>query len=220
MNAPPRAIGASLRKLRYGRTPGTAAFTLAPLPYPDDALEPVISSNTLRVHHGRHHQGYVETLNSLVTGTPHAELSLQQLMLSTANSPSHAALFHAAAQAWNHAFYWRSLTPIPQAIPPALLQAIDASFGSVEVFKSRFARAAIGALDSGWAWLVLAEGTLKIMYTSNAHNPLMYQMRPLLALDVWEHAYYLDYQDRRADYVCFVLERLLNWEFANENLGS
>jgi Fe-Mn family superoxide dismutase len=162
----------------------------------------------------------VETLNSLVTGTPHAELSLQQLMLATANSPSYAALFHAAAQAWNHAFYWRSLTPIPQAIPPALLQAIDASFGSVEVFKSRFARAATGALDSGWAWLVLAEGKLKIMYTSNAHNPLMYQMRPLLALDVWEHAYYLDYQDRRADYVRFVLERLLNWEFANENLGS
>jgi Fe-Mn family superoxide dismutase len=220
MNATPRAIRASLRVLPYARTPGTLPFTLAPLPYPDDALEPVISSNTLRVHHGRHHKAYVDTLNGLVIGTPLAELSLHQLMLATANSPSHTAVFQAASQAWNHAFYWRSLTPAPHAVPPALLQAIDASFGSLEVFKSRFARAATGAFGGGWAWLVLADGKLKLMHTSDAHHPVMYQMRPLLALDVWEHAYYLDYQDRRADYVRFVLERLLNWEFASENLRS
>jgi Fe-Mn family superoxide dismutase len=220
MTATPRAIGAALRMLPYARTPTTLPFALDPLPYADDALEPVISSNTLRVHHGRHHKGYVDSLNGLVLGTALAELSLPQLMLATAHSPPHAAVFQAAAQAWNHAFYWRSLTPNPQSVPPDLLQAIDASFGSLEVFKSRFASAAIGAFGSGWAWLVLADGKLAIMLTNNADHPVLHQLRPLLALDVWEHAYYLDYQDRRADYIRFVLERLLNWNFASENLGS
>jgi Fe-Mn family superoxide dismutase len=196
------------------------AFTLAPLPYPDDALEPVISSNTLRLHHGQHHRGYIDALNIAVAGTAMAKLSLQQLMLATARSPRHTAIFHNAAQSWNHAFYWRSLTPAPVAVPVALRQAIDASFGSFEVFKTRFARAAIGLFGCGWAWLVHDGGKLKIMQTGNANNPLMYQMQPLLTLDVWEHAYYFDYQSRRADYVRFLIERLLNWDFAAQNLRA
>jgi Fe-Mn family superoxide dismutase len=220
MNATPRAVSASLRALRHANPAADVPFTLAPLPYPDDALEPVISANTLRMHHGKHHQGYVDTLNTLVAGLPLAELSLQQLMLSTAKSPQHAAVFHAAAQAWNHSFYWRSLSPVPLAVPSALLQAINASFGSFELFRNRFASAALGASGSGWVWLVLEGEKLKIMHTSNANNPLMYQFRPLLTLDVWEHAYYLDYLDRRADYVRFVFDRLLNWEFADENFCS
>jgi superoxide dismutase, Fe-Mn family len=220
MNATPRAVSASLRALRHAHPPASVPFTLAPLPYPDDALEPVISSNTLRLHHGRHHQGYVDTLNSLVAGTPLAELSLQQLMLSTANSPQHSSILHAAALAWNHSFYWRSLCPAARAVPHVLLQAIDASFGSFELFRSRFISAAAGALGSGWVWLVLDGGKLKIVLTSNADNPLTYQMRPLLTLDLWEHAFYPDYQDRRADYVRFAFDRLLNWEFADENFCS
>jgi Fe-Mn family superoxide dismutase len=220
MNATTMARMSPVRALPPTLKAAAGAFTLPPLPYADDALEPVISSNTLRLHHGQHHRGYVDALNTAVAGTAMVKLSLQQLILATARSPRHTAIFHNAAQAWNHSFYWRSLTPVPLAVPVVLRQAIDASFGSFEAFKTRFMRAAIGVFGCGWAWLVLDGGKLKIMHTGNANNPLIYQMQPLLTLDVWEHAYYIDYQSRRADYVRFLIERLLNWEFAAQNLRA
>jgi superoxide dismutase, Fe-Mn family len=193
---------------------------LSPLPYAPDALAPVISANTLSFHYGQHHKGYVDKLNGLISGTPFAELPLEELIVRTAGKPEHAEIFNNAAQAWNHTFYWRSLRP-PQAadqVPMALTQRIDAAFGDLAALKRELANAAVSQFGSGWAWLVLDGGNLRVMKTSNGDNPLPQRLTPLLALDVWEHAYYLDYQNRRAAYVQAVLDRLLNWNFATDNL--
>lgn len=195
-------------------------FALSPLPYAEDALEPSISARTLRFHYGKHYKGYVDTLNQLVAGTPFAGMSLEQIVLSTASEPEHAAIFHNAAQAWNHAFYWRSLGP-RGSVPSAALKArIDASFGDAEALKKELATAATTQFGSGWAWLVLEGAKLKVVKTDNAQTPLTEHMKPLLTIDVWEHAYYLDFQNRRADYVSGVLEKLINWQFASENFGA
>ncbi len=192
---------------------------LAPLPYASDALEPEISANTLKFHHGKHHKGYVETLNSLVTATPFAGMPLEELIMATAAKPAQVAIFNNAAQAWNHAFYWRSLKPRGDDAVPAKLQAqIDRSFGDVAALKRELAAAAMAQFGSGWVWLVHEGSNLKVTRTSNADNPLTLHQTPLLTLDVWEHAYYLDVQNRRADYVNAVLAGLLNWEFAAANL--
>jgi Fe-Mn family superoxide dismutase len=201
--------------------PASTSHLLAPLPYADDALEPAISASTLQVHHGKHHKGYVDTLNSLVTGTPFAGMGLEQLILVTAAKPAHVAIFNNAAQAWNHEFYWRSLKPRGDDSIPAKLQAqIERSFGDVAALKRELVAAAVAQFGSGWVWLVLDGLKLKVTRTGNADNPLTARQTPLLTIDVWEHAYYLDVQNRRADYVNAVLGGLVNWEFAAANLGD
>jgi superoxide dismutase, Fe-Mn family len=198
-----------------------AKFKLPPLPYADDALEPVISARTVQLHYGKHHKGYVDTLNELVVGTPFVDLSLEQIMLSTAQEPAHAAIFHNAAQAWNHAFYWHSLSPRRGGFfPPALKAHVDSTFGSLEALKKELSTAATTQFGSGWAWLVLDGAKLRVVKTDNAENPLTAHTKPLLVIDVWEHAYYLDSQNRRADYVKGVIDKLVNWEFAADNLGA
>jgi len=198
----------------------TVPFPLDPLPYAENALEPVISARTLRTHYGKHYKGYVDQLNKLVAGTLLAGLSLEELVLAAAPNPEHTEIFHNAAQAWNHAFYWRSLSPKGSVASPALQASIDASFGGAEALKKQLAAAATTQFGSGWVWLVLDEGTLKVVKTDNAQTPLIEHMQPLLAIDVWEHAYYLDFQNRRAEYVSGVLDNLINWEFASENLRA
>jgi Fe-Mn family superoxide dismutase len=193
---------------------------LAPLPYAENALEPVISARTTGFHYGKHHKGYVENLNKLTAGTEFAELALEKIIAATAGKADKAAIFNNAAQAWNHAFYWSSLSPMGGGEPPAVLkQKIEAVFGSLDAFKKELATAAMTQFGSGWAWLVLDGNKLKVVKTGNADSPLTRGMKPLLTIDVWEHAYYLDYQNRRADYVNAVLDKIINWNFAVENLG-
>lgn len=190
------------------------------LPYPENALDPVISPRTMSFHYGKHHKGYVDTLNKLVDGTEFTGLALAELIVATAGKPDHAAIFNNAAQAWNHAFYWQSLRPDGGGEPPsALKQKIEKAFGSVDACKSELTKAATTQFGSGWAWLVLDGGGLKVMKSGNAGTPLTKGLKPLLAIDVWEHAYYLDYQNRRIDHVKAVLDRLINWDFAAANLG-
>ncbi len=192
-----------------------AAYVLPPLPYAEGALAPVISANTISFHYGKHHKGYVDNLNKLITGTEFAGLPLEKIIIATAGKADQAAIFNNASQAWNHAFYWNSLAPDGGGEPPAALkQKIEASFGTVDACKKELAAAATTQFGSGWAWLVLDGDKLKVVKTGNADAPLTKDMKPLLTIDVWEHAYYLDYQNRRADYVNAVLDKLSNWSFA------
>ncbi len=196
-----------------------SVFTLPPLPYAENALDPVISPNTIGFHYGKHHKGYVDTLNKLIAGTPLADLSLEALIAETAGKAEKVAVFQAAAQAWNHTFYWRSLRPHGGGQPPdALRQLIESSFGDLDGCKKELATAATSQFGSGWAWLLLDAGKLKVVKTGNAELPLTQGVKRLLTIDVWEHAYYLDYQNRRVDYVNAVLDKLINWDFAAENL--
>jgi superoxide dismutase, Fe-Mn family len=202
-------------------TVSSAPILLPSLPYEQSALQPVISANTLGFHYGKHHKTYVDTLNKLVAGTQFSDMPLEQIIKATADQAVHTAIFNNAAQAWNHTFYWHSLRPKGGGEPPAVLERLmESSFGSVEACKKELAGAAMGQFGSGWAWLVLDGGKLKVVKTGNAHTPLTQAAKPLLTIDVWEHAYYLDYQNRRADYVNAVLDSLVNWEFAAENLGK
>jgi superoxide dismutase, Fe-Mn family len=198
----------------------TALHVLPPLPYAQNALDPVISANTIGFHHGKHHKGYVDTLNKLIADTALANLSLEKLIAETAGKADKVAIFDNAAQTWNHDFYWRSLRPKGGGEPPAAMkQRIEASFDSLEACKKELAKAATTLFASGWAWLVLDGDRLKVVETGNAETPLTKGVKPLLTIDVWEHAYYLDYQNRRADYVNAVLDKLINWGFAADNLG-
>jgi superoxide dismutase, Fe-Mn family len=202
-------------------TVSSAPILLPSLPYEQSALQPVISANTLSFHYGKHHKTYVDTLNKLVTGTQFSDMPLEQIIKATVDQADHTAIFNNAAQTWNHTFYWHSLKPKGGGEPPAVLERLmESSFGSVEACKKELAGAAMGQFGSGWAWLVLDGGKLKVVKTGNAHTPLTQAAKPLLTIDVWEHAYYLDYQNRRADYVNAVLDSLVNWEFAAENLGK
>lgn len=194
-------------------------YVLAPLPYADNALEPVISANTLSFHYGKHHKAYVDNLNKLVADTPLAGQSLEQIIKATAGQADKAGIFNNAAQIWNHMFYWHSLKPNGGGEPPAALkQKIEAAFGSVDNCKKELANAAVTQFGSGWAWLIQDGDKLAIAKTSNAETPLTKNSRPLLTIDVWEHAYYIDFQNRRPDYVNTVLDKLINWEFAAANL--
>ncbi|MCS7260298.1 MAG: superoxide dismutase [Anaerolineae bacterium] len=198
----------------------SSVHTLPPLPYAENALEPVISATTISFHYGKHHRAYLDNTNKLIAGTELADLSLEDLIRAVAGKPDKVAIFNNAAQTWNHTFYWNSLRPNGGGEPPATLkQAIQAAFGDMEKFKQELANAAVTQFGSGWAWLVRDGDTLKIVKTGNADNPLVSGMKPLLTIDVWEHAYYLDYQNRRADYVNAVIDKLLNWEFALANWG-
>ncbi len=193
---------------------------LPPLPYSNDALEPVISANTLNFHYGKHHKTYFEKLNKLIAGTDFLDMSLEKIIMSTSGKADKAEIFNNAAQTWNHTFYWNSLKPNGGGKPTgSLMKNIEASFDSFEECKKELAAAAMAQFGSGWVWLAMDGGKLKIVKTGNAELPLTAGMKPLLTIDVWEHAYYLDYQNRRADYVAAVLEKLINWDFAAKNLG-
>jgi Fe-Mn family superoxide dismutase len=189
-------------------------LNLPPLPYPEDALAPVISAETLALHHGKHHKKYVDTMNELLAKSDVRGSTLEDVVRS-----SEGKLFNNAAQAWNHDFYWHSLAPDARAPSAALRQRLERDFGSFESFLDRFAAAANGQVGSGWAWLVDQDGKLQVVATSNADTPMAHGVRCLLTLDVWEHAYYVDYRNQRERYVKAVLEKRLNWEFAEKNLG-
>ncbi len=205
-------------KTMSNQNTGSAPYVLPPLPYADNALDPVISANTLGFHYGKHHKTYVDNLNKLVAGTDLADMSLEKIITSTAGKADKVGIFNNAAQVWNHTFYWNSLSPKGGGEPPASLkQKIETAFGSVEVCKKELATAATTQFGSGWAWLVNDGDRLQVIKTGNADLPLTKGMKPLLTIDVWEHAYYLDYQNRRADYVNAVLDKLINWGFAADN---
>jgi Fe-Mn family superoxide dismutase len=196
-------------------------IVLPPLPFEQNALEPVISANTLSFHYGKHHKTYVDTLNKLIAGTHFADMPLEQIIKATDGSAEHAAIFNNAAQVWNHTFYWHSLKGKGGGEPPSeLKKLIDASFGGIDNCKKEFAAACVGQFGSGWAWLVQDGDKLKIVKTGNAQTPMSKGPKPLLTIDVWEHAYYLDYQNRRVDYANAVLDKLINWGFAAENLAK
>lgn len=192
---------------------------LPALPYERDALQPVISRQTIAYHYHKHHRDCVAQLNALVSGTPFAELSLEALLWRTRGKPECAAVLDAAAQVWNHCFYWRCLTPHGgDRVPLTLASKIKSAFGSLGALKGALAEAADSQPGSGWVWLVL-EGTELRIASTHRNDPLPPHLRPLLTIDVWAHAYGLDYQHRRAEYVRAVLERLVNWEFAAANLN-
>ncbi|MGE0825373.1 MAG: superoxide dismutase [Candidatus Binatia bacterium] len=198
---------------------GAATITLPALPYSDDALSPVISPNTLSFHYGKHHKGYVDNLNKMLSGTDMAKSSLEEIIKNTAGVADKQGIFNNAAQVWNHTFYWNSMRPAKEEKPSGdLAKKIDADFGSFDNWRKEFVTAATTQFGSGWAWVVVEDGKLKVVKTANAETPLTTGQAPLLTVDVWEHAYYLDYQNRRADYVNAVIDQLLNWDFAAENL--
>ena len=197
------------------------SFKLPALPYAENALAPVISAQTVALHHGKHHKTYVDNLNKLVPGTEFEGRALEQIIIGTAGRADKAEIFNNAGQVWNHNFYWQSLRHGGGGKPKgALSERIAAAFGKYEAFRKDFAKAAVGQFGSGWAWLVADAGSLKIVKTSNAESPLIHGQVPLFTVDVWEHAYYLDHQNRRDEYVDAVLDRLINWEFAAENLAQ
>lgn len=190
------------------------AFELPALPYDRTALEPHISAETIDFHYGKHHQTYVNNLNNLVGGTDYAEMDLESIV-----KYADGGIFNNAAQIWNHTFYWNCLSPNGGGVPTGeLLEKIEARFASFEEFKDRFSKAAITNFGSGWTWLVQKEdGTLDIVSTSNADTPLKGKDTPLMTIDVWEHAYYIDYRNARPNYV-ESFWNLVNWEFVEGNV--
>lgn len=197
------------------------AFELPALPFPDNALEPHYSAKTLSFHHGKHHKAYVDNLNKLVAGTDLESRSLEEIIRATAGASDKAAVFNNAAQVWNHTFFWSCMKPGGGGKPQGDLAArIEEAFGSFDKFAEQFKVAAVGRFGSGWAWLVLENGKLAITSTPNADTPLAHGQTPLLTVDVWEHAYYLDYQNRRPDFVQAFLDHLVNWDFAARNLAQ
>ena len=195
-------------------------FKLPPLPYAENALMPVISTNTMSFHYGKHHQAYVDNLNNLAKGTDYENASLETIINETAGKSDKVGLFDNAAQIWNHMFYWNSMKPAGGGKPTGkLAQMIEASFGSFDNFRKELATATVSQFGSGWGWLVQDGGVLKVVKTPNAEVPFTKGQKPLLTIDVWEHAYYLDHQNKRAEYVDAVIDKLLNWDFAAQNLG-
>jgi Fe-Mn family superoxide dismutase len=197
------------------------AFELPPLPYPKNALEPYTSANTLDFHHGKHHQAYVTNLNNLVKDSPMEKQSLEEIIAATAKDAAKAGIFNNAAQVWNHTFFWNCMKPHGGGTPNGnVAQAIDRDLGGLAKFKDDFKAAAVGQFGSGWAWLVASGGKLSISRTPNAVNPLAEGQTALLTCDVWEHAYYLDFQNRRPDFVQAFLDHLVNWDFVAQNLAK
>ena len=197
------------------------SFDLPLLPYPKESLEPHISARTLDVHHGKHHQAYVTNLNNLIKDTPLEGASLEEIILQTAKDDSKAGVFNNAAQVWNHTFFWSSMSAKGGGEPsPALADKLVAAFGSVASFKEQFKQAGATQFGSGWVWLVLEAGALKIVKTGNAMTPMVQGQKALVTCDVWEHAYYLDYQNRRPDFLQVFLDHLIDWSFVEKNMGG
>ncbi|MAI92103.1 superoxide dismutase [Ponticaulis sp.] len=198
------------------------AFDLPSLPYDRTALAPHISEETLNFHYGKHHQAYVTNLNKLLEGGPLESASLEEVIMDAAGDASKAGVFNNAAQVWNHTFYWHSMKPAGGGAPTGkVAELIDRDFGSYDAFKEAFSTAGATQFGSGWAWLVLANGKLEVRKTPNAETPLTEEgVTPLLTMDVWEHAYYLDFQNARPKYIETFLGELVNWDFANQNLAD
>ena len=198
------------------------AFELPALPYDKTALEPHMSSQTFDFHHGKHHNTYVVNLNNLVADSDFAGKSLEDIIQATAGDASKAGVFNNAAQVWNHTFFWNSMSPNGGGAPSGDLAAkIDEAFGNLDGFKEKFKEAGATQFGSGWAWLVVGDGgALEIVKTANAETPITQGKKPLLTCDVWEHAYYLDYQNRRPDFLAAFLDNLVNWDFAATNLAN
>jgi Fe-Mn family superoxide dismutase len=194
------------------------AFQLEDLPYDHDALEPAISPRTLEYHHGKHHKGYIDKLNKAIDDTPYADRSLTEIIRS-AHEAGDTGVFRNAAQAWNHDFLWNSMSPDGGGDPGgSIADLIESSYGDFSSFREKFRAAATSQFGSGWVWLMHDGDSIDIVTTGNADTPIMNQRQPLLTLDVWEHAYYLDYQNDRAAYIDAFLDELVNWKFAKANL--
>jgi len=197
------------------------AYELADLPYAYDALDPYISAKTLEFHHDKHHAAYVTNYNNLTKDTDLADKPIEEVIKATYNDSSKGGIFNNGAQAWNHTFFWNSLKPGGGGAPTgAVAEKINSDLGGYDKFKEEFKKAATTQFGSGWAWLVLDNGTLKIVNSPNAVNPIALGQTPLLTLDVWEHAYYLDYQNKRPDFIDAFLNNLLNWDLVNQQLSA
>ncbi len=197
------------------------SYQQPPLLYAENELEPFISAKTIGFHYGKHHVAYITNYNNLVAGSPLDNLSIEEVITQVAADPQKVGIFNNGAQAWNHSFYWKSLTPNGGGEPSGELAAkIAQDFGSFDKFKEELKSAAATQFGSGWAWLVLDGGKLKVVKTGNAQTPSTSGQTPILTIDVWEHAYYLDYQNRRPDYVASIIDNLLNWDFAAENFRT
>jgi superoxide dismutase, Fe-Mn family len=208
---------AILTKNIFGRT--NMPFELPTLPYGKNALAPHISENTINYHYGKHHQAYVTNLNNLISGTDLGDKSLEEIIKISANDKTKVGIFNNSAQVWNHTFYWHSMKPNGGGKPTGeVLKLIESDFGSYENFVTEFKNAGATQFGSGWAWLVLDSGKLKVVKTGNAETPLTTSAKPLMTMDVWEHAYYLDFQNARPTYIDTFLNHLVNWDFVNENL--
>jgi len=198
------------------------AIELPALPYESTALEPFITAHTLSFHHGKHHNAYVVNLNNLIKGTDLEGQSLEAIVKASAGDAAKAGIFNNSAQVWNHTFYWNSMKQNGGGLPTGAIAAkIDADFGTYDKFVELFKAAATTQFGSGWAWLVVgADGKLAVTKTGNADSPIVHGQKPLITIDVWEHAYYLDFQNRRPDYISTFLDKLVNWDFANANLAG
>jgi superoxide dismutase, Fe-Mn family len=203
----------------FAATQASSSISLPPLPYAQSALAPTISENTISFHYGKHHQAYVNNTLKMISGTELEKASLEEIIRKTAGVKDQASLFNNASQVFNHSFYWNSMKPGGGGEPQGkTAEKIKESFGSYQKFVEVFSNAAATQFGSGWAWLVLDNGKLQVIKTSNADTPLITSAKPLITIDVWEHAYYLDYQNRRPDYIKAFVEKLLNWDFAEKNL--
>jgi Fe-Mn family superoxide dismutase len=196
---------------------GASPQTLPPLPFAENALEPVISARTIGLHYGKHHRAYFENLSKLVPGTPFAGQTLETIIVKTYGDTQHEDIFNNAGQAWNHNFYWKSMSPTPTQPSEKLQAAILRDFGSLDNLHEQLVKVSASQFGSGWGWLVVEHGKLSVMKTSNANVPFTSGKAPLLTVDVWEHAYYLDYQNRRPDYLKGLTAKLINWDFASAN---
>lgn len=195
-------------------------ISLPELPYAADALAPHMSERTLQFHHGKHHKSYVDKTNGLIEGTPHEGKDLYEIVVAAARDKD-TALFNNAAQAWNHSFFWQCMTPNGGGAPEGdTMDALESAFGGLDGLKKEFREKATGQFGSGWAWLVLRDGTLEVTSTSNAETPIVAGLNPVLTCDVWEHAYYLDYQNERPKFVDAFLDKLVNWDFVAEQLAA
>ncbi len=196
------------------------AIQLPDLPYAKDGLAPYISANTLEFHHGKHHRAYVDNTNKLIAGTDLANESLETIIKKTVGDAAKSGLFNNAAQVWNHSFYWQCMKPNGGGKPTGkVADKINETWGSFDKFAEELKNAGVTQFGSGWAWLVQDGGKLKVTKTANADTPIAHGIKPLLTVDVWEHAYYLDYQNRRPDYLATFIEKLINWDFVKANLG-
>lgn len=197
------------------------AITLPNLPFDREALVPVISGTTIDFHYGKHHRAYVDNANKLIAGTDFDAMSPEEIIAKTSGDDTKVGIFNNVAQSWNHTFYWHSLKPGGGGAPTGpIADKITGTWGNYAAFAEELKATGVAQFGSGWVWLVIDRGALKIMKTANADTPIAHGLTPLLTIDVWEHAYYLDYQNRRADYLAAVIEKLINWDFANKNLNK